>query len=145
MLIHWDKSLETGQPLIDAEHRILVMLFRKLDIAIKTKQSESVLKRIVSEVRKLADFHFCSEENIMLEVGYPGFEAHCKLHTDLMVELNAKIGRIVSHREFPDDLLDFMNQWLIEHIANHDQQLVTFINNSDKRPIAEKIYPDYLT
>ena len=58
MYIHWDKSLETGQQLLDAEHRILVMLFRKLDIAIKTKQPESILNRIVSEVRKFADFIF---------------------------------------------------------------------------------------
>lgn len=145
MYIHWDKSLETGQPLLDAEHRILVMLFRKLDIAIKTKQSESTLNRIVSEVRKFTDFHFLSEENVMYEIGYPDFDAHCKLHADLIKELNEKISRVVSHKEFPEDLLYFLNQWLIVHIAEHDQQLVKYINTSDKRPVAEEIYFDYLT
>ena len=37
----------------------------------------------------------------MFETGYPGFDAHCKLHTELMVELNAKISQIISHKEFP--------------------------------------------
>jgi hemerythrin len=37
--VHWGKELETGQPLIDAEHRLLFMLFRKLDVAIKTGET----------------------------------------------------------------------------------------------------------
>lgn len=144
MRIRWDKKFETGHPLIDAEHRLLVMLFKKLDVAIKTQQSEETLKRIVSEVRKFFDFHFISEENLMLETAYPNYEAHQKIHTDLMIDLNAMISRVVSHREFPDDLLDFLNQWLIEHIATHDQHIAKHVNKASKRPVAENIYSDYL-
>jgi hemerythrin len=41
MYINWDRKYESGQPLIDAEHRLLVMLFKKLDVAIKTNLSDS--------------------------------------------------------------------------------------------------------
>ncbi|MCK4744356.1 MAG: bacteriohemerythrin [Sulfuriflexus sp.] len=137
MYIHWDKKYETGQPLMDAEHRLLVLLFKKLDVAIKTKRSEKVLTRIVSEVRKFVDFHFKSEENLMLETGYPNYEEHQKIHTNLMIELNANISRVVSHKEYPDDLLYFLHHWLIEHIAKH-------IRSARSRPVAEQNYKDFL-
>jgi len=144
MRIHWSEKYNTGQILIDTEHRMLVMLFKKLDVAIKTKQSDAMLARTVSEVRKFVDFHFTSEENLMLETGYPCFDAHQKLHTNLMVELNSKISRVVSHREYPDDLLDFLSRWLINHIAAQDQHLAKHILNSNERPFAESDYINFL-
>lgn len=144
MYIHWDKQLETGHPLVDTEHRLLVMLFRKLDIAIKTHQSDATLTRIVHEVEKFAEFHFLSEENLMIETAYPGFEAHRAQHNELILLLKEKVGRLVSHREFPDDLLDFLANWLKDHIATHDQLVAQHVSTSASRPIGEMIYGDYL-
>lgn len=144
MYIHWDKQLETGHPLVDTEHRLLVMLFRKLDIAIKTHQPEAILVRIVHEVEKFAEFHFLSEENLMIETGYPGFEGHRAQHNELMTLLREKVGKLASHREFPDELLDFLAIWLKDHIANHDQLVTQHVRTSASRPIAEMIYGDYL-
>ena len=113
MHIYWNKDLETGQPLIDAEHRLLAMLFKKLDVAIKTGESDNTIRLIVIEVRKFVEFHFASEENIMLETKYPGYEKHRRLHTELLTELNSLISRVVSHREEPEDLLEFLNKCLL--------------------------------
>jgi hemerythrin len=35
LIVRWEKKFETGNALIGAEHKILVMLFNKLDIALK--------------------------------------------------------------------------------------------------------------
>ena len=144
MYIHSEKKYETGQPLIDTQHRLLFFLFKKLDIAIKTKESEETLSRIVIEVRKFVDFHFVSEENLMFETRYPDIENHQKLHTDLMVELNIMISRVVSHHNYPEDLLDFLNGWLINHIGQHDQNVAKHILTATKRPVADNIYEKYL-
>lgn len=144
MRIHWNEKYDTGQPLIDAEHHILVMLFKKLDVAIKTKQSDTIITRIVAEVRRFVDFHFFSEENIMLETGYPDYEKHQKIHTNLLIELNAEISKVISHREYPDDLLDFLSRWLINHIATHDQDVAAHIKQSGQQPFAEEYYLDFL-
>lgn len=144
MYIHWEKKYETGQSVIDIQHKLLFLLFRKLDIAIKTKQPEAILERIAIEVRKFVDFHFISEENLMIETDYPAIEDHQKLHSDLMIELNVMISRVVSHREYPEDLLEFLNLWLIGHISEHDQHVAKHILTAVKRPVAEKVYEDYL-
>ena len=144
MYIHWKKAYETGQPLIDTEHRLLVMLFRKLDIAIKTRETEEAILRIVNEVKQYAKFHFVSEENLMYETNYPGIDGHMAIHTHLLVDLNNKMSKLTSHHEFPEDVLDFLSDWLDKHIAHHDKLLVRHINDAENRPVAELIYPEYL-
>ncbi len=144
MYIHWEKKYETGQPLIDAEHRLLVMLFRKLDVAIKTKESETSINRIVTEVAKFVEFHFVSEENLMYETGYPGIEGHKELHKKLLKELNDTIRKLNRRQEFPDDILYFLSDWLYNHIAHHDQLLAKHVEETITRPVAEMIYPEYL-
>ena len=144
MYIHWESRFETGQPLIDAEHRLLVMLFRKLDVAIKTHQSEAILSRTVLEVRRFVEFHFVSEENLMRETGYPDVESHRSLHAEMLIQLTAMTAELTAHREFPEDLLTFLNDWLIAHIAGHDQDVARHLRQSRDRPVAELICAEYL-
>lgn len=144
MYIQWKKTYETGHPLIDAEHRLLVMLFRKLDIAIKTREPEATVLRIVQEVKRYVKFHFTSEENLMYETDYPGIEGHIAMHTHLLVDLNSMMSKLTSRQEFPEDVLSFLSDWLTKHIAHHDQLLVKYVESAVNRPVAELIYPEYL-
>jgi hemerythrin-like metal-binding protein len=142
--IHWDRTYETGQPLIDAEHRLLVMLFRKLDIAIKLKLPGITIARIVVETQRFVEFHFISEENLMVETGYRGLDAHRAVHRTLLAQFKAMAAKLAVHREYPDDLLYFLVDWLIEHIANEDQNVARHALVSSARPVAELIYAEYL-
>lgn len=144
MFIHWEPGYDTGQPLVDAEHRLLVFLFRKLDVAIKTHRPDQHLRQIVLEVRRFVEFHFVSEENLMRETEYPGFESHRAVHVKLVNELDVFIAKLVEQREYPEDLLAFLNNWLIEHIAKHDQQVAKHVRDAANRPVAELAYPEYL-
>jgi hemerythrin-like metal-binding protein len=113
-------------------------------VAIKLHQPEATVSRIVLEVRRFVEFHFISEENLMIETGYPGAEAHQTVHRELLAELNAKMAKLHSHREYPEDLLDFLVRWLLEHIAHHDQHVARHARSSAERPVAELIYAEYL-
>lgn len=144
MYVHWDRSFETDHPLIDAEHRLLVLLFRKLDVAIKSQQPEAVLRHIIRELVRYVEFHFVSEENLMRETAYPGLSAHAKIHGELLAELRAFIQRLLDRQEFPEDLVYFLNRWLIQHIAVHDRQVAAHVAKSVARPVAELAYPEYL-
>ena len=144
MYIQWKKTYETGHPLIDAEHRLLVMFFRKLDVAIKTHESRETVLRIVQEVTRCVKFHFTSEENLMHETNFPGIKEHMAVHTHLLMELNKMTKKLTSCREFPEDVLDFLSDWLIKHIAHHDKLLARHIDSAPDRPVAELIYPEYL-
>ena len=144
MYIHWEQELELGNDLIDTQHRILVLLCRKLDIAIKSRESEQTLRWVMLELRKFTEFHFISEENLMHEINYPAVDEHSLIHSDLLAQLDMAIAKIAHHKEFPDDLLFFLNKWLGYHIVHDDLKIAEHIGKAAKRPIGEHLYAEYL-
>jgi hemerythrin len=143
MYISWQKRYETGHPLIDAQHKLLVFLFKRLDAAIKTSQPAARLSRIVLETRRFVEFHFISEENLMEETGFHGLDAHRQMHAELLLEMNTMIAKVTAQREYPEDLLYFLNKWLIDHIGVHDQGAAFHAMRSSERPVAEVFYLEY--
>lgn len=144
MYIHWEKGLELGNDLIDTQHRMLILLCRKLDIAIKTRAGEQLIRWVMMELKKFTEFHFTSEENLMHEIGYPGVDEHALIHADLLVQLDMMLAKISHHKEFPEDLLFFLNKWVAQHVVNEDLKIAEFARRSDKRPIGEDLYGQYL-
>lgn len=144
IFIHWKDSLELGNDLIDTQHRILVLLCRKLDIAIKRKVPEKILLSVILELRKFVEFHFISEENLMREIAYPDVDEHASKHTELLLSLSHMLGQISRQKEFPDQLLTFISDWLEQHILQEDLKIAEFVQQSKQRPIGEDLYEKYL-
>jgi hemerythrin-like metal-binding protein len=145
MFIHWQPAFETGQTIIDAEHRMLLFLFRKMDVAIKTGVPAATLHDIVSELGRFVRFHFTSEENLMKETAYPRLAEHAAQHEELLVKLDSVAHKVAKGSELPEDMLYFLNEWLSEHIARHDQHIARHLRQAGQRPIAEFAYGEYLT
>jgi hemerythrin-like metal-binding protein len=143
MFIQWSDELAIGNVLIDTQHRMLMMLCRKLDIAIKTQQSEQTIQRIMLEVKKFAEFHFISEQNLMHEIGYPDVQAHSHLHLSLLVDLQVELSKIRHRTEFPEDFLYSLNQWLVNHIKGEDVRIAEFLRTCPVRPIGDRLYGEY--
>jgi hemerythrin-like metal-binding protein len=144
MYIHWSEKHSLGNTLIDTQHRMLMMLARKLDIAIKTGESNQTIQRVILEVKKFTEFHFVSEQNLMHEIGFPEVEAHSKMHTDLLMELQVELSKIRHGAEYPEDLLYTLKEWLISHIELEDFKIAAYVKNSRLRPIGENLYKEYL-
>ena len=144
MYIHWEKKLELNNDLIDTQHRILILLCRKLDIAIKTGEPEQRVRWIMVELKKFTEFHFISEENLMHEIGYPGVHEHALVHTELLMQLNTMLAKISRRRESPEDLLYFLNKWLGQHVAHEDLKIAEYARTSDRNPIGKNLYSEYL-
>lgn len=144
MYIHWEKQLELGNDLIDTQHRMLVLLCRRLDIAIKTKQPEQTVRWVMLELKKFTEFHFISEENLMHEIGYAGVHEHALIHADLLMQLDMMLAKISHHKEFPEDMLYFLNKWLLKHVVTEDLKIADMAKNSINRPLGEDLYGQFL-
>lgn len=144
MFVQWKPELELGNSLIDTQHRMLMLLCRKLDIAIKTRQSEQTIQRVMLELKKFTEFHFISEQNLMHEIGYPDVVAHTQIHTTLLIDLQVELSRIRHRAEFPEDLLYTVYNWFSNHVVNEDLKIAEFFKNSSDRPIGENLYAQFL-
>jgi hemerythrin-like metal-binding protein len=144
MYIQWENGLELGLDLIDAEHRMLMLLCRKLDVAIKSHQPHETVRLVALEVKRFTAFHFFSEENVMREIGYPELDEHVWQHTELMMRLNAVMTRINNREEQAYDFLALLYYWLRSHLVEHDAKIAAYAVDCQLRPIAADYYRPFL-
>jgi hemerythrin len=140
----WSKELELGNDLIDTQHRMLYLLAHKLDITIKGKETQHTIQRTILELKKFTQFHFVSEENLMLETGYPELDKHMLVHSELLRQLDEALIHINKHSTQPADLLIFLTQWLHGHVLHDDMKIAEHLEYSKQRPIGENLYAEYL-
>lgn len=127
--IHWDSRYETGHPSIDFQHRVFFDLLQNFAAEVARDADPGLLRRAAIEIYKFADFHFFSEENIMLKIGYPEFEHHHALHQALLGELRSYIEALAIDTLRGDAMLDYMVKWFVSHTASEDLKLAVYVRS----------------
>ncbi len=117
---------------IDKQHKELVNMFNRLNEAVKNNESRENIYRIIDEVITFTRIHFATEEQLMVQSGYPEIEAHREKHKDLIKEalhLKDKLD-YVGEQMFTD----WFNHWpfarVLAHIQYADQQVEDHITQS---------------
>ncbi len=127
MTLHWDEKYSLGNEKIDAEHHIFLDLIIEFDSLAKKGATQDKLVRTLKEIGKYAEFHFLSEENLMIDCNYPGLEPHKKLHRHLVASLEDQLFRINSGTGSPGQVFEFLFEWFALHTSSEDKKLVSFI------------------
>lgn len=125
--IEWSSDLETGNPFIDRQHRMMVDSFNDL---IAAEDDTACVVQVLEHLDEQTLVHFGTEEKLMTDRGYPRelADKHIKIHHDLKSRvrefvLEFKAGRLTS----PSPLIDFLHDWLREHEVHMDRELVAWI------------------
>ena len=127
MVLKWDHKYEIGHDRIDAEHEIFLGLITDFQQANTESHPKERLVRILNEVEKYAEFHFISEENIMIDVAYPEKEHHAMLHRELLTRLKDQSQQFKTGHINAEEVFEFLFQWFAIHTSNEDKKLVNYI------------------
>lgn len=128
------KDLETGNTLIDSEHRELFKMVNNLQDACTKGQGrsqvETAAKFLVDYVKK----HFGDEQNLQVSVKYPGYPAHKNFHENYIAQIAAAANTILVRNADIASLaeLNRMIGLLIAHIRTEDKKLAAFIVSQKK-------------
>jgi len=144
MFIRWERKLLVNYPLVDDEHRMLIWLCRKVQLAVASDMSAVSIRSACVELEAFTQFHLTSEENLMHEIAYPDVEEHANAHAQLLLGLRRMTEDIRGRRVSEMTLAKLISQWLLYHIEHHDRKLASFLMVSKKRPIAEQYYSQLL-
>ncbi len=106
--------------------------YKKISKAYAQKAPIHYLEALVTELMKYADFHFCSEENLMQAVNYPDLNFHREVHKNLILQLREEVNTVVFKCINFDNLIQFLYQWFIEHTTTEDKKLAFYIHNMDR-------------
>lgn len=129
--IEWNSKYELGSDQIDTQHQILFNIIKKLNQAKNDELDKQYIESLYSELLKFSEFHFCSEENIMIENSYPGYISHRKEHEKVLSDLRNRLFSL--KYEYIDfaNLETFLIDWFSHHTSTEDAQLVAFLKDKE--------------
>lgn len=127
--ISWNDDFVTGVQEIDEQHMILVNTLNEALTKLTSENSQSVLLDFTQELLAYALYHFETEEALMQQYDYQNadpisMQQHLKEHRSFSQHVIAVREQIHAGKnvEIPE-LLDFLYQWLVNHILKTDKAL----------------------
>lgn len=133
-LFPWTDGLSVGHLRIDSQHQTLIGLINDLHDAMKQRQGKTVMATILKELIGYSSRHFSVEEKFMALHGYPQYLAHKAQHAafisrTLRIQKDFETG----HVPLSMDVMDFLKDWLSDHICVVDKQYSSFFEQQGFR------------
>lgn len=120
-MLKWKKTYNTGNPIIDHQHRRLVRLINDIIEIINRKESEQLMDVIFEEVIQYTQQHFSYEEKVMKSINYVNVKVHTKLHRKFVKDVLFIKNQVGVATDIM--LCDLLKKWLIAHIAVEDRKV----------------------
>lgn len=123
------KELETGNAIIDSEHRELFRAVNAMMDACAKGQGRASIEPTVKFLLDYVNRHFSHEEDLQLRKKYPNTTAHKQFHAEYTRKLKALVTAIPAGGPSVADLAAINNHiaLLVTHIRTEDKRLGSFL------------------
>ncbi len=128
MKIGWDEALNSGHPVIDAEHQNLLNRCNAIIESSLSKSSFNDTLRNVDAFLYEIEQHFLNEIRILKKVNYPEVNEHIAIH-DTLLERAKEIYEKTLHEDItPVELFAFLLDTILEsHLRNDDVKYFKYL------------------
>jgi hemerythrin len=124
-IIEWKQEYSIGVKIIDEQHQKFFSLINDLNIAISERQFENKIIPVLDALIEYTDYHFKTEEKYFDEFSYEFADEHRAQHDGFEKKIKQLVGEFKNKEiEISFDLIDYMEDWLIEHIAGEDRKYI---------------------
>jgi hemerythrin len=129
-LLTWNNAYSVKIKEIDLQHQKLIEMVNELHDFMKQGKGKEAVGKILKELASYTVYHFQTEEKMFAKHLYPETNIHTQQHKDLLDE----VTKLISDYEkgdgiLPMDLLDFLKDWLVNHIGCSDKKYTLFFTS----------------
>lgn len=128
-MFQWNDSYSVKVAALDSQHRKLFDLINELHQAMKARRGRDVAGAVLCRLIDYTVYHFSAEEKLMEQHRFPELATHRAEHkalTDKVLafkkDFDANTGLLTV------ELMNFLQQWLVNHIQRVDQRYSAFLN-----------------
>jgi hemerythrin len=128
-LLTWDDRYSVGVCSLDSQHSLLFKLINELAAAMASGNPRNLIAGVLRRLLVYTRNHFSAEEAILAATRYPGLEQHRQTHRRLtkhVEEFEARFER--GERAEHAQLLDFLRDWVTDHVLRSDKEYGPWIN-----------------
>ncbi len=127
--VKWTKELSVGVPEIDKQHQYFFLLASKYyELCAAKSYNPKKAKEQMSEILNYARKHFTTEENYFEKYNYPNTKEHKEEHLKLLSKALGIYDSFNGEREVSLKFLDFIKDWLDNHLKEHDAKYAEYFS-----------------
>lgn len=143
MRYEWNSMLETGNTLIDNQHRQLFATLNQLVDAYVSGKGLAELERSLDFLSGYVVKHFADEEKMMVATKYPDYGIHRMYHENFKATVQ-KLTREMFENGVTEDFVinvgNIIADWLDNHIRGDDFLLATYLQTmKPNQPTEENV------
>jgi len=124
----WRESAESGNALVDREHRELFELSNALLAAILEGRDREGLQGAMDALLRALETHFQDEERVLREAGYPHVAAHAAIHRELLGRARELMARYEAGELPAAELFGFLAyEMAAQHMLREDRKFFPYL------------------
>lgn len=131
MAYQFTKDLETGNALIDQEHRELFNAINSLLDSCSRGQGRNELTKTAEFLQTYTSKHFSDEEQLQRRSSYPEYTQHKRYHDEFKKTVADIVNRLKANGptvSLVGEINTALAGWLINHIKKEDKKLAAFLS-----------------
>ncbi|MCL2007284.1 MAG: hemerythrin family protein [Treponema sp.] len=136
-MYEWDESLETGDNVVDNQHRLWFTVVNRVLYAFNKGRAREEIARTLEFLVIYSVNHFAAEEDLMLSHNYLEYSAHKRHHEEFKTIVRGQTRRLVKEgpsAELIDNIVHVIKDWLVNHIKLEDFRFAAHIKT---KPVLE--------
>ncbi len=124
-VLQWDEKYSVGVRIIDDQHKQLFETINSLIQILDNNPSKQQLDEIIQKLLVYKKNHFITEEKLFEQFNYELKDEHHARHMEFNTKLNSMLAECGEDSMLlAFKLVDFLEDWLIEHLMTEDQKYV---------------------
>lgn len=130
MVFTWSKDLETGNPLIDQQHKQLIDAVNQLMDACSKGNGRAELNKTMKFLQDYTAKHFSDEEKLQVQYKYPEYLSHRQYHEGfkkVVAEIAAQLQKEGPSIGLVGKVNSSIGGWLVNHIKREDVKVAAHI------------------
>jgi hemerythrin-like metal-binding protein len=123
--LEWREEYSVGVALIDRQHQEMFRMINELVGIINVGPNRERIDPVLSGLVEYKEKHFATEEGYFRRFKFEGAEEHIAEHrkfNETMDRIKGKWGDDMIGFTF--ELIDFLEDWLLDHILNTDRKYI---------------------
>jgi hemerythrin-like metal-binding protein len=123
MNLEWQPEYSVGVEEIDDQHKEFVRMMNEFETSLSLGYTDNLVYQVLDRLEAYAIHHFATEEMYFAKFRYDNTQEHINEHTFLLDHIkNLKAKHVVDEIKLGRELIDFLQDWLINHIISSDKQ-----------------------
>jgi hemerythrin len=135
MAVQWDDTFRLGIPVIDAQHKRLILSLNEFSHILREGCSSRDVEEFLQRIEHYTVRHFVLEEKYMAESNYPGLEKQRQAHQSFISRLELIVAQFEKgglSAAVINSLRHELAEWIGSHVTGLDLEFGAYYRRYQK-------------